>query len=162
MHFTGGNDKIFRSLVLQDQPHTFHVIFGISPVTAGIQISQIQLVLESLFDTGSSQGDFAGHESLSAPFTLVVEQDTVHGKHPVALAVILGNPESVLLGHSVRRTRIERCRFLLRNFLHLSEQFRGRSLIYPASLFQTADTHSLQQAECSHSIRFSRIFRHVE
>ena len=31
-----------------DKPHTFHIVFGISPVAQGIEISQIQFIPESL------------------------------------------------------------------------------------------------------------------
>ena len=29
----GGDDKVLRLVLLQDEPHTFHVILGITPVT---------------------------------------------------------------------------------------------------------------------------------
>ena len=47
------------------------------------------------------QRDFAGNEIFSAAFAFVVEQDAVNGKHIVRFPVILGNPESVLLGYAV-------------------------------------------------------------
>ena len=47
------------------------------------------------------QRDFAGNEVFSAAFAFVVEQDAVNGKHIVRFPVILGNPESVLLGYAV-------------------------------------------------------------
>lgn len=58
MHFSGGNDEVFGGVVLQDEPHALDVVFGISPVASGIQIAQIQLVLEALGDAGSRQCDF--------------------------------------------------------------------------------------------------------
>ena len=58
--------KVFRRIVLQDKPHTFHMVFGISPVAACIQIAQIQFVLESLCNAGGSQRNLAGNEGFAA------------------------------------------------------------------------------------------------
>ena len=41
MHFAGSDYEIFGYVMLQDQPHTFYIIFGIAPVTLGIQVTQI-------------------------------------------------------------------------------------------------------------------------
>ena len=148
--------------MLQNQPHALHIIFGIPPVAARIQITQIQFVLETLYDTGGRQRNLTRHESLATAFALVIEQDSVHGKHAVALTIVFRYPETVLLGHAVGRTRIERRGLPLRHFLHLAEQFGRGSLINAASLLQPADTHGLQEAERAHGISLGRVFRHVE
>ena len=67
------------------------------------------------------QRDFAGNEIFSAAFAFVVEQDAVNGKHIVRFPVILGNPESVLLGYAIWGAGIERSSFLLWNFLYQTE-----------------------------------------
>ena len=41
MVLSGCYHKIFRCLMLKNQPHTFHIIFGISPVAQRIQVTQI-------------------------------------------------------------------------------------------------------------------------
>lgn len=115
--------------MLKNHPHTLHIIFGIAPVTQRIQISQIQFVLISLGYTCGSQSNLACYKVFTTTFALMVEQDAVHGKHTVTFTIILGNPETILLGHPIRRTGIERSRFLLRDFLHQSEQLGGRCLI---------------------------------
>ena len=92
----------------------------------------------------------------------MIEQDSVHGKHAVALTIVFRYPKTVLLGHAVGRTRIERRGLPLRHFLHLAEQFGRGSLINAASLLQPADTHGLQEAERAHGISLGRVFRHVE
>ena len=148
--------------MLKHHPHTLHIIFSISPIATRIEISHIKLILKSVYDTCRCKGDLARDKRLSTPFTLMIKQNTVYGKHAIAFAVVLRNPEAVLLGHSVRWTRIERSRLLLWHFLHESEQFGRRSLIDACLLLHPEDTYGFQQAKCSESIRVGRIFRHIE
>jgi len=92
----------------------------------------------------------------------VVKQDTIAGKHPVSFPVVLGNPETVLFGHSVGRAGIEGGGFFLRYFLHLSVEFRSGSLVDAGFLLHTQDAYSLQYPQGSHGIRFCCVFRHIE
>ena len=41
MLYSRGNDEILRLIMLQHQPHTFHVVFRIAPVSLGVQVPQI-------------------------------------------------------------------------------------------------------------------------
>ena len=86
-----------KGIVLQDKPHTFHIVFGISPVAQGVQIPQVQFILESLCDACCRQGNFPGNKSFAPAFTFVIEQNAVYGKRAIAFAVILGYPETCLL-----------------------------------------------------------------
>ena len=122
MHLSGGNHEVFRCVVLQDEPHAFHVVAGISPVTACVEVSQIQFVLKALGYACGGQCDFAGYECFAAAFAFVVEEDTVDGEHAVAFTVVLRNPEAVLLGYAVRAARVERGSLFLGHFLYLAEQ----------------------------------------
>ena len=101
VHFPGGDDEILRCVMLENQPHAFHVILGVTPAAQGVQVAQVKLVLHALGNACRRQRDFAGNEIFSAAFAFVVEQDAVNGKHIVRFPVILGNPESVLLGYAV-------------------------------------------------------------
>ena len=92
----------------------------------------------------------------------MIEQNAVYGKHAIAFAVILGYPETILLGYSVWRTGIERSRFLLRDFLHQSEQLGGRCLINLGFLFQSQYTYRLQHTQRTYRIRFRCVFGHIE
>ena len=76
----------------------------------------------------------------------MVEENAVYGEHSVTFAVVLCNPETVLLGYAVG-TAGRTGRLLLRHFLHLAEQFRGRCLIYPGFLFQTENAYSFEHAQ---------------
>ena len=113
-------------------------------------------------DACGSEGNLAGNERFATAFTFVIEQDTVNGKHTVAFAIVFGDPETILLGYSVRRTGIERGGFLLRNFLHLAEKFGGGSLIDARFLFQSQDAYGFEHTQRTDGIRFSCIFGHVE
>ena len=73
-------------------------------------------------------------------------KDAIDGKHIVGLAVVLGNPEAVLLGNTIGRTRIERSSLLLRNFLYFTKEFAGRGLVYATLLLKAQYAHSLEQA----------------
>ena len=64
--FSGGDNKVFGRIVLQNQPHTFHIVFGVSPVAQGIQIPQVQFILESLCDACCRQVNFPGNKSFAA------------------------------------------------------------------------------------------------
>ena len=48
--FTGCNDKIFRFFLLKHQPHTFYIVFCITPVTFSVEISKIQFFLFSFYN----------------------------------------------------------------------------------------------------------------
>ena len=148
--------------MLQDQPHTFDVILGISPVATCIQITQIQFVLFALCDTCGSKRNFTGNECLATAFALVIEQDSVYGKHTIAFAVVFSNPETILFGYPIRRTGIEWSCLFLWNFLHLTEQFGSRSLIDAGFLFQSQDAYRFEHTQRTDSIRFGCVFRDVE
>ena len=162
MVFAGRNDKIFGSIVLKNHPHTLHIILGIAPVAQRIQISQIQFVLISLGYTCGSQSNLACYEIFTTAFTLMVEQDAVHGKHTVTFTIVLGNPETILLGHPIRRTGIEGSRFLLRHFLYQSEQFGSRCLINLGLLFQAQNTDRFQHTQRAYRIRFRCVLGYIE
>ena len=148
--------------MLKNQPHTFHIIFGISPVAQGIEISQIQFILKALSNTRGCQCYFTCHEILSATFAFMVKQDAVHGKHSVAFTIVLCNPKTILFGNSVWRTRIKRSCLFLRHLLHQSEQFGSRSLINLGLFFQPQDTNCFQHTQCAYRISFSSIFGNIK
>ena len=92
----------------------------------------------------------------------MVEQDTRAAEHVVSLTIFLHNPESVQLCHRIRRVGVERSILVLWHFLHLSVQFRCRSLIYSAAFSQSAQTHSLQHTEHTCCIHIGSKLRRVE
>ena len=67
MGFAGGHNKVFRNIMLQHQPHGTDIIRGMTPVALGIQLAEINLVLQAKFDTGHGPGDFPGDKGF-APY----------------------------------------------------------------------------------------------
>lgn len=59
---------------------------------------------------------------LASAFALVVEQDSVYGKHIVAFAIVFSNPKAILFGNTIGRTRVEGSCFALGHFLYLTVQ----------------------------------------
>ena len=127
--FAGGNHKVVGCVLLQNQPHAFHIVGSVTPVAASVQIAQIEFVLASGGDGGGGKGDFACNEVFAAAFALVVEEYAVGGVHAIAFAVVAHYPEGVLLGHCIWRTGMERCGLALWNFLDFAEEFGGRCLV---------------------------------
>ena len=68
-----GYDVVVRFRLLQHEPHTLYIVFGVAPVAQGVEVAQVELVLEALGNTGSSQGDLTCDEGLTTALTLMVE-----------------------------------------------------------------------------------------
>ena len=158
----GGDDEVFRLLLLEDEPHALDIILRIAPVAEAGEVAEIQLVLLALGDAGGGQRDLASDERLATPLGFVVEQDAGAAVHAVRLAVLLDNPETVQLRDRIRAVGMEGRILVLGHFLHLSVQFRGGRLIDPARPGEAALAHGLQDTEDAGSIDIRRIFRRVE
>ena len=162
MLHTRRNDEIIRLLLLHNQPHALHIVFRIAPITQGVHIAQLQMILHSLGNAARRQGNLARHEILTAALGFVIEQNTVDREHAIRVAVFLHHPEAVLLRHRVGAVRMERRSFALRNLLHLAVQFGGRSLIHLAAFCQPAHANRFQHAQNTQGIHVARILRRVE
>ena len=159
---TGGNDEILGRFVLQNQPHALDIILGIAPVAQAGQVAQIQLVLFSLGNAGGGQRDLAGDEGLAAALRLVVEENARAAEHVVSLAVLLDDPEAVLLGDSVGAVGVERGVLVLGHFLDLAVELGRGRLVDAAGVFQTAQAHSFQHAQHTGSIDVGGKLGHIE
>jgi hypothetical protein len=62
-------------ILLQDAPHSIRIVARMPPISAGIEIAEIDLVLHPVLDRGHGAGDLAGDEGFAADRALVVEQD---------------------------------------------------------------------------------------
>src|SRR5713226_5472971 len=102
------------------------------PVTFRLQVAQVQTILQSKLDATETTDDLPRDESLAADWRLVVEQNTVAGKNPVSLPVVHCNPICVQFRRAVRRPRIKRSGFALRNLLHHAEHLGAGSLVEAA------------------------------
>ena len=162
MLLAGGDDKVIRLLLLQNQPHALYIVLGVAPVPEGIHIAQLQVVLEALGNAARGQSDLPGDKVLAPALGFVVKEDAVDGKHAIGLPVFLDHPEAVLLGHGVGGIGMEGRGFPLGDLLHLAEKLRGGSLIDAALRGQAADAHRFQNPQHSQSVNVSGILRHIK
>ncbi len=155
---TGGDDEVFRLVLLQHHPLHAHVVFGVAPVAQGIYVAHVQTVLQAQADVGQAARDFAGDEGFAPAWAFVVEQDAVTGIHAVGLAVVDRNPVGVELGHGVGAARVKRRGFFLGRFLHQAVEFAGRGLVKAGFLLQPQDADGFQNAQGAHAIYICCVF----
>ena len=158
----GGDDEVLGLLLLQDEPHALDIILRVAPVAEAGKVAEVQLVLLALRDAGGGEGDLARDEGLAAALGFVVEQDAGAAVHAVRLAVFLDNPETVQFRDRIRAVRVEGRVLVLRHFLHLAVQLRGRCLVDPARTREPALADGLQDAQDAGGIDIRRILRRVE
>src|SRR5213594_1448502 len=115
------DDVVIGTVLLEDEPHGFGILGRVAPVTLGLEIAEIDLLLQARLDVGDRPADLARHEGLATPRRLVVEQDAVGGEQAVALPVIHRRPEGKDFRHAVRAARVERGRLALRDLDDLAE-----------------------------------------
>ncbi len=162
MGFSGRQHIVVRLVLLQHQPHALDKVPGMSPVAPGIQIAQIELVLQAELDRGNGAGDLAGDEGLAAQRALVIEQDTVGGVQVIGLPIVHRDPVGIELGGGIGAARPERGCLALRRFLHLAIEFGCGCLIETDGLLHPQDPDRLQQSQRSDRIGVCRIFRGLE
>jgi len=128
VHLSGGEDKVISSLLLEHAPHTLDIVTGVTPITLGIQVSEVQALLLLEVDRRDSAGNLAGDEGAATARGLVVEEDTVAGIHVVGLTVVDGDPVGVHLGNTIGRAGVEGSGLALGDLSNLSVQLGGGSL----------------------------------
>ena len=158
----GGDDEVFRLLLLQHQPLHLDVVLGVAPVTLGVHVAEEEAVLQPELDPRQGAGDLAGDEGFAAVGALVVEQDAVAGIHPVRLAVVDGDPVGVELGHRVGAPRIEGGGLLLRDLLHQAVELGGGRLVETGFLFQAQDADRLEDAQRAEGVGVGGVFGFLE
>src|SRR5262252_1724387 len=127
VRLAGGDDVIVGLVVLQHHPHRLDVVAREAPVALGVQVAEVQLLLQPVANAGGGPGDLAGDERDPAPRRFVVEEDAAGDEHPVRLAVVLGQLVGEHLGARVRAARLER-RGLALGRLRAAEHLAGRRL----------------------------------
>ena len=159
---SGGYYKVVVLGLLHDEPHALHIVFCVAPVAVGVEVAEVELVLKPVDDACGGNCDFACHESFATALALMVEENAVDGKHTIALAVVLRNPEAVDFGAGIGAAWIKRSILVLGHFLHFPIKLRCACLIHLGCLFAVQNAHSLKQSQCAHSIGFGSVFGHVE
>jgi hypothetical protein len=100
MGLTCGKYIVFRVFSLEHQPHAVNVVTGMTPVTLGINVTKVYTVLVAQENVGNGTRNLSSHKSRATTRTLVVEENTITGKHVVSLPVVLDNPVSILLSNT--------------------------------------------------------------
>mmetsp|Transcript_11082 Transcript_11082/g.17785 ORF Transcript_11082/g.17785 Transcript_11082/m.17785 type:complete len:277 (-) Transcript_11082:110-940(-) len=162
MSFSRRQHVVIGFILLEHPPHSFDVISGVTPIAFCVEVSKIQGLVETGHNPGNTGGDLSCDKRTSPTRRFVVEQNSVRQVHTVRFAIVDQNPIGVLLGHSIRRTRIERSLFGLRDFLDLSVKFTGGSLVEPNLLFQSGSSNGIQHAQNTHTICIGRVFGHIK
>src|SRR5579862_2155283 len=119
--------KVIVLLLLQDLPGCLHIFRSVTPIPLRFQISEVQELVPARQDPGDAPRDLAGDERLTAARTLVVEQNAVGGKNPVALPVDPRHPITVHFGCRIRAARLE-SRVLILRGRRRAEHFRTGGL----------------------------------
>ena len=73
MGLARADDIIVGSILLQHQPHCADIVRSVTPVAAPIEISEIELLLNTMLDVGDGARDLAGDKSLAAARGLVIK-----------------------------------------------------------------------------------------
>jgi hypothetical protein len=120
---------VARLVLLQHQPHRPHVVAGVSPVAARVQVAEHELLLEAKRDPRGAMGDLSRHELERTPRRLVVVEDPRAGEEPVAAAVRADDEVGVRLRDAVRRERREGSLLGLRRLERLAEDLARRGLV---------------------------------
>ena len=157
-----GDHKVIGLLLLHDQPHTLHIVLGIAPITQGVHVAKLQMILQALGNAPGGQRDLAGNKIFAAAFGFVVEQNAVHGKHSIGLAVFFYDPKAVLLCHGIGAVGVERRGFTLGHFLNLAIQFAGGCLIHAGFLGKAQNAAGLENAQHTQCIHIAGIFGHIK
>ena len=77
MLFPGRQNIVVRFVLLEDHPHAFDKVAGMPPIALGIEIPQIELILQAELNGRDCASDLTGHECLAASRPLVIEQNSV-------------------------------------------------------------------------------------
>ena len=162
MLHASGDDEVFRGVVLEDEPHAFYIILGISPVAKRIEVAEIEAVLFALGDTGSCKGDLAGDEGFASAFGLVIEEDAGAAEHIVGFTVFLDYPITIELCHSIGRVWMEGGVLVLGHFFYLAIELGGRCLIDTAGILKMVGAHCLKDTKHAHCIYIGCELRCIE
>jgi hypothetical protein len=66
VRFIGRDHIIVRLILLQHHPHGLDIFLRVTPVTLGVQVAEVQLILKTGLDVSDRAGDFARDECFTA------------------------------------------------------------------------------------------------
>lgn len=133
-----------------------------SPITLGVQVSEIQARLLAQRDIRHSARNLPRHERPPTPRAFVVEQDPIASVHPVRLSVVLADPERVELRDTVRTPRVERGVLVLRDLLDETVELRGGGLVETDVFLEAAGTDGVQETERAKGVDVGGVLCHLK
>mmetsp|Transcript_40 Transcript_40/g.69 ORF Transcript_40/g.69 Transcript_40/m.69 type:complete len:205 (-) Transcript_40:453-1067(-) len=77
------NHIILWFILLEHEPLHLDVILRMPPISLRVEISQVQCVIQTSLDPRQTSCDLPCHKCLTSQRGLVVEQDTIAGKHTI-------------------------------------------------------------------------------
>ena len=107
VRFSGGKDKVISNVCLQHSPHSFNVIFCMTPVPLCVQVPYFQHKCLVRHRLHHAYADFPRHEFMTTSFGFVIEKYTIARKHTVTFSIVFNNPERIQLCYSVGTSRIK-------------------------------------------------------
>src|SRR3546814_8049625 len=108
------------------------------PIALGVQVAEVEAVLQAELDGCNGSRDLTGHEGFAADRTFVVAQDSIRSMDAVGLPVVHRDPVGIELGGSVGRPRLVWRLLILWYLLRLAIELRCGSLVEPRAFFQLA------------------------
>jgi hypothetical protein len=173
---SSGKNEIIGCRLLEHAPHALDIVLGyyntwlvrdddaavsshtMSPVSLGINVTEIQTVLLADANICNGPSDFPGDERPPSPRALVVEKNPVTRIHTVRLAVVHRDPVCVQLGNTVRAARIERCRLALWSLNDFSVEFGGRGLVEARVLVKPNGADGIEETQGAEAIDIGSVF----
>ena len=89
----------------------------------------------------------------------MIEQDSVTGIHPIALAVVHRDPVRIELGYPIRTAGIKLSALLLRCFLHQSIKLTCTGLVDACFICKAKDPYRFQDPQHAQSIAICGVLR---
>jgi len=133
-----------------------------TPITLGIDVAEVEALVDSLVDAGDGGGNFAGDKGAATAGTFVVEEDAICKVHTVCLAVVNKDPKGILLGNGVGRAGVEGSGLGLGDLLNLSVQLGGGRLVETDLLLHAASADGIEHTKNANTIGIGSIFGHVK
>src|SRR3989449_11678473 len=130
--FTGGDDVVFRLVLLQHEPHGPHVLAGMAPVAARVQIAEPDLFHQAELDPRGMRRDLARDELESPARRLGIVQDARRGLDAVSLPVVARQMKPGHLRDPVSGPVAEGSLFGLRYLFYLAEHPAHGGNVEPA------------------------------
>jgi hypothetical protein len=159
IHVVGFSVGDNQAMALQHSPDSFHVFRSESPVALAVKISEIELGLQPVKNSGDGAGHFATHKNFAPSGRFVIEENSVYSKKAVAFAGVYGHPVAVDFCASVRAARTKRG-FVLRALIRLAVHFAAGRVVQPCG--NSSFTDGVEQAGRSERGDVAGVFRDVE